>query len=396
MEGPDLADCQFGFREGRSTIDAIMRVRALSEEAVSRGGVAMAISLDISNAFNTLPWECIRRALEFHRVPPYIRKVVGDYLKDRCITYLGRYKVPYRRETNRGVPQGSVLGPLLWNLGYDWVLRGALLTGLSVVCYADDTLVMARGDSWEEAARLARVGGALVVGRIRALGLEVALHKTEAMFFTWPRRGRPPQRHIEIEGVRIEIRPHMKYLGLYLDCRWCFKEHFCRMAPRIRAAVNAFGRLLPNIGGPKDWVRRLYMGVVGSMILYGAPVWAGDLMASRGSVSVVRELQRRLANRIARAYRTTSGEAACAVSGSIPWTLLAGMHASMYEWRVSLRRRGEIPTQAAAKVVRHQLRQHTIDEWKTRMADPRAGHRAVGAIQPVLSEWLDRRHGGLS
>lgn len=35
--GPDLADCQFGFREGRSTIDAISRVKALSEEATSRG-----------------------------------------------------------------------------------------------------------------------------------------------------------------------------------------------------------------------------------------------------------------------------------------------------------------------------------------------------------------------
>jgi len=49
--GPDLADYQFGFREGRSTVEAILRVRALSDEAVSRGGVALAVSLDIANAF---------------------------------------------------------------------------------------------------------------------------------------------------------------------------------------------------------------------------------------------------------------------------------------------------------------------------------------------------------
>ncbi|KAA5662626.1 hypothetical protein F3G62_31675, partial [Pseudomonas aeruginosa] len=52
--GPDLSAEQYGFREGRSTIDAILRVRALSDEAVSRGGVAMALSLDVRNAFNTL------------------------------------------------------------------------------------------------------------------------------------------------------------------------------------------------------------------------------------------------------------------------------------------------------------------------------------------------------
>ncbi|CAK1603281.1 unnamed protein product [Parnassius mnemosyne] len=52
--GPDLADSQFGFRRERSTVDAIMRVRFLSEQAVFQGGVALAISLDIVNAFNSL------------------------------------------------------------------------------------------------------------------------------------------------------------------------------------------------------------------------------------------------------------------------------------------------------------------------------------------------------
>jgi len=52
-------------------VDAILRVRSLAEEAVSRGGMALAVSLDISNVFNTLPWECIRAALQHHGVPPY-------------------------------------------------------------------------------------------------------------------------------------------------------------------------------------------------------------------------------------------------------------------------------------------------------------------------------------
>jgi len=103
--------------------------------------------------------------------------------------------------------------------------------GLSVVCYADDTLVMARADTWEDTVRLARVRVALVVGRMRAMGLHVALYKTEAMFFAGPRRKPPPQSHLDIEGVRIKVQSQMKYLGLLLDSRCCFKKHFCRMAP---------------------------------------------------------------------------------------------------------------------------------------------------------------------
>ncbi|KAL0803257.1 hypothetical protein ABMA28_017258 [Loxostege sticticalis] len=66
-EGPDLADNQYGFRRGRSTIDAIERVKALAQEEVARGGCIVAVSLDIANAFNTLPHGCIEEALKYHR-----------------------------------------------------------------------------------------------------------------------------------------------------------------------------------------------------------------------------------------------------------------------------------------------------------------------------------------
>ncbi|CAK1595574.1 unnamed protein product [Parnassius mnemosyne] len=123
--GPDLADSQFGFRRERSTVDAIMRVRSLSEQTVSQGGVALAISLDIVNAFNSLPWDAIRRALAHHQVPPCLHGIIGDYLRDRYIVYMAKDGRKIQREIRREVPQGSVLGPLLWNLAYDAVLRVA-------------------------------------------------------------------------------------------------------------------------------------------------------------------------------------------------------------------------------------------------------------------------------
>lgn len=54
-KGPDLHIDQYGFRVGRSTIDAIKRMRSITESVMEGGGVLLAVSLDISNAFNTLP-----------------------------------------------------------------------------------------------------------------------------------------------------------------------------------------------------------------------------------------------------------------------------------------------------------------------------------------------------
>lgn len=127
---PVLNDRQYGFRPGRSTLDAIAKVRDLAEEEVLRGGVMMAVSLDISNAFNTLPWETVCEALRYHNIPGYLQRVIADYFSGRAVAYPTKEGWG-RKMMSCGVPQGSVLGPLLWNIGYDWVLRGPPCVGLA-------------------------------------------------------------------------------------------------------------------------------------------------------------------------------------------------------------------------------------------------------------------------
>ncbi|KAJ8711440.1 hypothetical protein PYW07_008682 [Mythimna separata] len=66
-----------------------------------------------------------------------------------------------------GVPQESVLGPSLWNIGYDYMLRGDLPDEVRVVCYADDALVLERGESYQDVVETATRGVAAVVDRIQ-------------------------------------------------------------------------------------------------------------------------------------------------------------------------------------------------------------------------------------
>ncbi|CAH0713407.1 unnamed protein product, partial [Brenthis ino] len=392
--GPGLSEAQFGFRAGRSTVDALNALKVRSLAAVEEGDVLLAVSLDVANAFNTLPFETLREALRYHEVPLYLRRVLDEYLRDRQVVWTGADGVVGRRRVDCGVPQGAVLGLVLWNLGYDWLLRCPLLPGLGVIAYADDTLVTARGRSYEEAVRLATVGTNLVVDRIGMLGLRVSVSKTEALLFHGPRRGAPRNACLRVQGRMVEVRAQMKYLGLTLDGRWTFRVHFAQLTPRLIGAASALGRLLPNVGGPGSHCRRLYAGIVRSMALYGAPVWIDALSAPNRAQ--LRKAQRVLAVRAVRGYRTVSFTAATLLAGDPPWELQAEVLAEVYQFRASERARGERPAREGVARIRRLADEALIRRWWEDLGTPAAGSATVGAVRPFLSRWVRRPHGVLT
>lgn len=359
--------------------------------------MVVAVSLDIANAFNTIPHSTIKEALRYHRVPNYLQALLSDYLDNRTVCFQDGSGQVRRHEVGVGVPQGSVLGPLLWNIGYDWVLRGVFPEGMEVICFADDTLAVFWGKTYEEAALRASRGASALVEKIRQLGLKVALEKTGALFFPGPRFGQraPPNAHITIGGVRVEVKDQMKYLGLILDGRWNFKAHFSALAPRLQKAAGGLSWLLPNDKGPGARCRQLYAGILKSMALYGAPIWE-DAVRRKETLALLRRPQRAIAQRVARAYRTTAHSSVCALGATLPWELEARIQAAVYEWMAAEKERGERPAPSECAVKRLDARTAAVQEWQGNLAVEPHGRRVADAVGPVLEEWLERPHGVLT
>ncbi|XP_060807405.1 uncharacterized protein LOC132903354 [Amyelois transitella] len=146
----------------------------------------------------------------------------------------------------------------------------------------------------------------------------VALSKTEAIAFGG--RGWKTQAGVfmMVDGERVHVMPHIKYLGIILDPRWNFGEHFRQLAPQLVRTASALSRLLPNIGGPGATCRRLYAGVTRSMALYGLPIWADRL--TRANRALLRRPQRVVAIRICKAYTTVAWSAVCALAECSKWS----------------------------------------------------------------------------
>lgn len=195
-------------------------------------------------------------------------------MNNRKIRYLGCDNSIRMKEMSAGVPQGSILGPLLWNLTFNRVLEAAdtkLLKGCHLICYADDTILLTRGVNPQSTIDKAKFCATRIIRVIEELGLEVASNKTEAMIFS-KKRLNTDSYAITIGNHTIPIKLHMKYLGIMIDNNWSFKNHFLYVEEKASKVVRALWKIMPNLRGPGETKRKLYSHVVHSVLLYGAPV----------------------------------------------------------------------------------------------------------------------------
>jgi len=198
----------------------------------------IAASLDIQNTFNSLPWESIRKALEKKGFPLYIRGIVNSYLSGRSINYTNEKGEIRSYPMQAGVPQGSVLGPILWNITYDEVLAGSCVKECRVIGYADDTLVLAEAEQVNVAVARANVQTGLVLNRIGRLGLTIAAQKTEVVCFAERQRiERIPT--LDVEGTIVEAKRKMKYLGVMLDDKLSFGTHLEYIEDKVSKVTSA-------------------------------------------------------------------------------------------------------------------------------------------------------------
>lgn len=110
-------DDQYGFRRRVSTVDALCRVMDLADWSKRRNRICVLAVVDVKNAFNTLSWSKILEQTESRGIPRILVTCLENYLEDRKII-VRTTRGTARRNVYAGIPQGSILEPLLWNLVY--------------------------------------------------------------------------------------------------------------------------------------------------------------------------------------------------------------------------------------------------------------------------------------
>ncbi|KAL4100827.1 hypothetical protein QTP88_020856 [Uroleucon formosanum] len=355
-----LSENQFGFRSKRSTTDALAVVCKAAEDVGPRKETGM-LSLDVQNAFNSAPWDKILEAMKAKKLPTYLCQLVDNYLWDRTLYTQDQSGTEVPMQLSSGVPQGSVLGPTLWNILYDDLLRVRLPGGARYLAFADDVAIIAQATDTIGLKNILQIAAEKTRDWMQNIGLHLALQKTEMLVITKTRTRN--ELEIEIDGNAMLAEKELKYLGIRLDQKLRFTAYARTTCEKASRAVQNLSRILPNVSAAKQAKRMLMSNVVHSMLLYGAPVWANKM--SKKGLSELAKVQRRIALMVASAYRTSSTDAVLVITGIPPIDLQALKRKAIYDNRLRPET-GEVREEAESMLNRTWQGRWDSDEAKGR------------------------------
>lgn len=215
--------------------------------------------------------------------PSYIKGIIQSYLSDRYLEYNSDEGIKTYGVTV-GVTQGSVLGPLLWNLMYDQIFRLRLPDNCVSVGFADDYCLVVKEKELRGIERTVNIAIQEIMSWLKSAKLTLAEQKTEAVLVT--SRKKVEFCTIQVGRHQIRSKEAVKYLGVMIDNRLSFKAHLQYTKQKASRVQNVLSWMMPNVGGPKAGRRKLISTVVSSVMMYAAPIWA-DAVKMPGYLKII-------------------------------------------------------------------------------------------------------------
>lgn len=282
-----ISDSQFGFREGKSTEDAVLALTSKIVNLIDKKKKSLCIFLDLKKAFDTVSVPILLKKLEKLGIRGPFHDIVSDYLSNRSqIVKLEKHILSNVEPTLLyGVPQGSVLGPTLFLL-YLNDLATLKLHNASIISYADDTALLFHGLSWAEVYNTAEVGLQMVIKWLKRNLLTLNTEKTNYMTFSILNRFQPPNYlHLTAHGCNnypitscncsaLAKVSYVKYLGIYIDQQLNWHKQIENCTARVRKLLWLF-KYLRHVSDRKLLIQ-IYKTLVQSVITYCLPIWGGS------------------------------------------------------------------------------------------------------------------------
>lgn len=286
---------QFGFRAGHSTVLQLQRVVEHITESFQNQKHTIAIFLDVKEAFDRVWHSGLLSKLIRFNFPDALTHCIADYLTSRTFQVFLEATCSPITPVTAGVPQGSVLGPILYLL---YTADFPIHRSCQAAFFADDTLVYYSAKSLPFIKRILQGYVRQFEDWFTKWRININTAKTQAVIFS-KRRVQQPQR-ICIFGDYVNYAPSVKYLGVHLDSKLTFKQHIDVITAKAHAKLL---RLYPLYCSPELSIKQkktFYCALIRSAILYACETWG---FAAKTHIQKLQRVQNRAARMMTGAPR---------------------------------------------------------------------------------------------
>ena len=264
-----LSDSLSGFLKGHSCATALLKMTDDFRASLDNKDHCIAIAVDLSKAFDSISESLLISKLKAYGFTESAVNLIRSYLCDR----LQRVKIGNTysdwKTIHHGVPQGSILGPLLFNLFINDLTYS--VNDAKLRLYADDTTLYLSHPNQDVLESRSQSKFNVLQLWFKCNYLSINESKTKVL----PLGDNPPCYELFADRNKppLEVVHVMKLLGLTIDSSLSFKAHIKSVCNKINVKVGALRRVCKFI--PSDVMVNIYKAFILQHLEYCAPVLVG-------------------------------------------------------------------------------------------------------------------------
>lgn len=250
-----ISSTQFGFIRNRSTIDALIKTVEYIYNNLNEGHIVALLLCDLKKAFDCMNYKILIQKLEYIGIRGVALKLLESYLTDRHQVVYSNGKYSNVEDVLQGVPQGSVLGPLLFILYINDLPINILEDSVN---FADDVNFMCKS---KQLATLNQKLESCLKAAIEWFSvnkLVLSTEKTKILTITTKR-------------LDIEQENNVKFLGIIIDNKMSWKQHINELSGRLSKSIFMLRKIVNIVD--VNVARIAYFAIFHSYINYGIVLW---------------------------------------------------------------------------------------------------------------------------
>ena len=264
-----LNDLQFGFRSGRSCEHALLVAQNEILASLSKKQISLLLLIDFSKAFDMVNHNILLDKLEHYGIRGIANTWFKSYLSNRQQYVSIKGKASRKQSLQYSVPQGSILGPLLFVI---YINDMPNITNIAkFVLYADDANIIITGDTIAEIETKFLELSTKLVDWVSHNELKLNTKKTNYMLFSRSRNLHLGTFVPKIGGIPIERKTVARFLGVIIDDKLSWSHHITA----IRSKMSKFIGILYKLKHTLPLKARLltFNSLVQSHLNYASLVW---------------------------------------------------------------------------------------------------------------------------